>query len=1195
MKTNFLLPRAAFWSRLVGVLFILASLGLPNFAWGQTPPEVWTASYSYFPPIQCGGTGHFTIHIRNLPGVVPVLANGTYSATITTSNMAPSYGGSVSGGPQSADVQITGVPHGAIVTSFSASTPNHGSQTFSLAPMTVRGPAPALQVPASLTRCAAAGQPATFSFSASAAGEANVTYSCQGCTSSANGNFTVNTSSSTSVSITATNPCGSTTRQVALVVAANPLAPVISASVSECNVTFTADGPVDWSSSANGQQATNTNAFSVSGVSGAISVTATRTNSQGCVTLPQLAITGPNQVDCGTSATLEATGAGDNATYEWSNGANTKTMSTTTITTTQSFRVRAVSTANPSCVGAWSSEFFVYPRTTLMAPNLTANQTNNIACGASVILSASGGGQGVVAYRWSGGTPSGTNSNTLNTGPLNTSESVFWVEAIGAGGVCASPRTYITLRTTCGGGGSSCTATLQGTVTPAICGTDDPMGRIVLSWNSTCPARIVWSDMPNGPSVSARNLRPGVYHVSLYNGERHITSRTFLVGFDIAWQPALGSLKTSRNNSISPNDFVGIIAPSPTANSRIGFTPKVQAASVADLKYYFDLQGNGTYTAMANGQAVATGSFGPNTNFSIQRSQDLSRVVFSVNGSPVFYATGNPAEQLRVAVQHMGGPEPQVIASFCAAGRLRDLCENENENFVRTRQISVGNVRNLADLPLLDPTKGEVQIATEYFDGLGRPLQSVGHFGSPTTKDVIQPRRYDALGRQPIAFLPYTIGGGCSGYRPNAVGQPQQYPASEQFNFYQPAGNVPDVAQDQFPYAVTDFEASPLDRALRTGAPGAAWQPASTWLPDQEPQATDRTVKQRSRPNDLGEVRIWQTREELGFWRGSGFYPAGTLTVAETYDEHNQRVQQFTDRSGKVLLKRVQTNTDHQGQPVTGVAWAQTYYIYDDLDRLVVVMQPEGVRVLEATFPRFRADLNQGDPTRDAYMFLYRYDERGRLTHKHVPGTVGYDLYVYDRRDRQVLASRRPVAAISGSEPATTEWLYTKYDELNRPVLTGEHASAATSQPQMAANVNAVAANFEVRNGNQATHGYTLGNTFPTNAQAANVLTANYYDRYDGIPDLGTLAYPISPSDLLPATADRPLANRGRAVASRAKALITSGPVPVPYLATVTWYDKFGRPVQVNAQNAKGGRNITTTRYDFDATTRAAPPNCTNR
>src|SRR5690606_16869660 len=67
----------------------------------------------------------------------------------------------------------------------------------------------------------------------------------------------------------------------------------------------------------------------------------------------------------------------------------------------------------------------------------------------------------------------------------------------------------------------------------------------------------------------------------------------------------------------------------------------------------------------------------------------------------------------------------------------------------------------------------------------------------------------------------------------------------------------------------------------------------------------------------------------------------------------------------------------------------------------------------------------------DDFAFRYKYDARKRMTRKKVPG-ADWVYMVYDDRDRLVMSQ-------DGNQRAANprEWTFTKYDALNRPVLTG--------------------------------------------------------------------------------------------------------------------------------------------------------------
>src|SRR5204863_5169509 len=78
----------------------------------------------------------------------------------------------------------------------------------------------------------------------------------------------------------------------------------------------------------------------------------------------------------------------------------------------------------------------------------------------------------------------------------------------------------------------------------------------------------------------------------------------------------------------------------------------------------------------------------------------------------------------------------------------------ENFNFIKSyspqRQIpSDGKLYDLLDI------EDSVSVTTQYFDGLGRGLQSVSKASSPNRKDIISYSEYDAFGREAVKYLPF--------------------------------------------------------------------------------------------------------------------------------------------------------------------------------------------------------------------------------------------------------------------------------------------------------------------------------------------------------------------------------------------------------------------------------------------------------
>lgn len=454
-------------------------------------------------------------------------------------------------------------------------------------------------------------------------------------------------------------------------------------------------------------------------------------------------------------------------------------------------------------------------------------------------------------------------------------------------------------------------------------------------------------------------------------------------------------------------------------------------------------------------------------------------------------------------------------------------------------------VTGLSDPHIANPLASPAQ-STTYFDGLGREIQTVLTQGSPSGKDVVQPLDYDAYGRQDRKYLPYADAAGTNGfYKPGAIKTPDAYQSSDQYLFYQAAAAVPGRhARDEAPYAQTIFEASPLNRVLEQGSPGAAFQPG-----------TGRTVKFAEQTNAAGQVRLWDCSGSS--CSSPGFYDANELYVTETRDEHDNLSLAFTDKQGKLVLKQVQ-----EGQDLLS-----TYYVFDDLDNLRLVVQPEGVKRIPA-----------GPFTPDAafitaWCFRYGYDGRRRLTEKQVPG-AGLVFLVYDQRDRLVLSQ-------DAVQRESQQWTYTRYDALNRPVETGlYHPGETPDQAQMQARLDAFIASRPDNQNNTGLPQDASVTSFPDNIGQTETLTYTYYDAYS--PELlsGKAFVPeIGVSD--EGHSSNTYANlnhqvRGQVTGSRLKVLGSTA-----WLTTVNYYNGKNQLIQTIRDNPVGGTDRTTSQYDF--------------
>ena len=313
-----------------------------------------------------------------------------------------------------------------------------------------------------------------------------------------------------------------------------------------------------------------------------------------------------------------------------------------------------------------------------------------------------------------------------------------------------------------------------------------------------------------------------------------------------------------------------------------------------------------------------------------------SRVMTSENGAD--WALETSPENAWRAVAYGNGKFVAVASSGSgnrAMYRLEISQAPQVHNYIRTYSpvVEITDEAVVTNSPV-----EEVNKSIAYFDGLGRPVQQINIQGSPTKLDIVQPVVYDEFGRESAKYMPYVSGDANGWYKIDPVGEvSEDYLSSPHQQFYQVGG---ELAMDTKPFAVTIFEASPLNRVLKQGAPGDAWQPK------EDPQS-DRSIKMAYGSNGSEDVLLLtydpQT-DVLTFDSNNMYYAVNELYANKTMDEHNNEVIEYVDKDGRTVCKKVQYDTNG-----TTKLYAETYYLYDDFDNLVLVLQPEGTKQLKDT------------------------------------------------------------------------------------------------------------------------------------------------------------------------------------------------------------------------------------------------------
>ncbi|WP_304145915.1 DUF6443 domain-containing protein [Mesoflavibacter zeaxanthinifaciens] len=256
------------------------------------------------------------------------------------------------------------------------------------------------------------------------------------------------------------------------------------------------------------------------------------------------------------------------------------------------------------------------------------------------------------------------------------------------------------------------------------------------------------------------------------------------------------------------------------------------------------------------------------------------------------------------------------------------LAQTDTENYVQNTSYQV------------ETQTGDVQPEEKletitYYDGLGRPKQSIVKQVGVNQEDVITPVVYDAFGRQIKDYLPYVRTGSSLDYdaflTEDVSGEiPQintQYQAKYPEDFNQ-SGVVVN------PYSEKRLEASPLNLVLEQAAPGQDW-------------ALDNghTIKFDYQTNVANEVKLFDVSHPnndteqtelvyVGYYNDKELYKTITKDenwqITQQYDK-DHTTEEFKNKQGQVVLKRTYNRNEAH----------DTYYVYDDYGNLTYVLPPE--------------------------------------------------------------------------------------------------------------------------------------------------------------------------------------------------------------------------------------------------------------
>lgn len=418
----------------------------------------------------------------------------------------------------------------------------------------------------------------------------------------------------------------------------------------------------------------------------------------------------------------------------------------------------------------------------------------------------------------------------------------------------------------------------------------------------------------------------------------------------------------------------------------------------------------------------------------------------------------------------------------------------------------------------------------EYFDGLGRLIQTVAINISPDFSDLITCREYDYAGRPSLEWLPVVSTNNNGAFLPYSV-----------------LGTAASTTYsgDLKPYSARAYESSPLERVLKQSNPGQAWYD------------NDRNIKTSYLTNVAGNDTLNCIHYRLSSNASDtivtvsrvGNYSTGSLSVIHSSDEDDHHSWEFKDGHGQTVLIRQLLSGE------SGNVFCDTYYIYDVFGNLGAVLPP----LASGGMRSGSSWSNSSSALLRDYAFLYQYDSRNRCRGKRLPG-CGWVYYIHDKSDRLIFSQ-------DGEQRKRNEWSFFLPDVFNRTCLTG----TCRNTFNVFSSVSPLDDTPVIVTRNNTTGIYKGYSSPQITLVDPVVLNVNYYDDYDfmvknGVPSSVGSGFAYETVTGFGERSDNALTY----LTGTMVAVLDDSSAP-SYLYSVMYYDEKGRMVQSKSTNRLPG------------------------
>jgi len=414
------------------------------------------------------------------------------------------------------------------------------------------------------------------------------------------------------------------------------------------------------------------------------------------------------------------------------------------------------------------------------------------------------------------------------------------------------------------------------------------------------------------------------------------------------------------------------------------------------------------------------------------------------------------------------------------------------------------------------------QTSVCYYDGLGRPIESIVVEANPSKNDLVQVTQYTGLQHVTQQWLPVPVQAG-GGF----------------MDVFEVKDQVQSFYSDNRPFTETIYENSALGRVTGRKRQGNSWN--------------THPISSIYRTNDVSErIYIYTIVNDSILRNNISLYGSGSIFKTILSDEDGKRVTTYTDKHGQTVMQERNGN--------------RTYYVCDELGRLRYVLP----RAAQEKLPS--GDYSPSDSLLLTAAYYYQYDARGNMIYKRLPGCEPIYM-VYDKAGQLILKQ-------DGNQRLENKWTLCAYDSIGRNLYTAEIKLMQNHEYY----VDFYADKWAVEHyGNNPSNKSIPGTGYASTLLGKNnlrPLIVNYYDDYDYIAKREPTA--IRPQLRFSQESGYGLQHDnaiGMLTGTRIYNLSEEG-----YTAYSYYYDIKGRVIQNRSmQNVTNGyKTSTSTEYLFD-------------